>query len=172
MTPLDIARETGRLEGRPPAEILAWAAARFGSGLVFATGFGAEGCVLVDVIARHRLPIRMIALDTGLLFPETHELWRRLESRYGVTVHAVQPELTLDRQSAQHGERLWEREPDRCCALRKVAPLQEALFGKEAWITSIRREQTAARARSAVVEHDSAFGLVKVNPLVSWTAAD
>jgi phosphoadenosine phosphosulfate reductase len=171
-TTTDIAREADRLEGRPPAETLAWAAAQFGPGIVFASGLGAEGCVLVDIIGRDRLPIRMIALDTGVLFPETHELWRTLESKYGVAIHAVHPELTLDQQAARHGPRLWETEPDQCCALRKVAPLRSALRGADAWITSIRRDQTSARAASRVVEHDATFGLVKVNPLVTWTARD
>lgn len=171
-TSTDIAREAYRLEGRPPHEILTWAAAQFGTDLVFATGFGAEGCVLVDIIGRHRLPIRMIALDTGVLFPETYELWRKLEATYGVVIHAVHPELTLGQQAARHGAKLWESEPDRCCALRKVAPLQKALRGLDAWITSIRRDQTRARAASRVVEHDATFGLVKVNPLVTWSAQD
>jgi phosphoadenosine phosphosulfate reductase len=171
-TSTDIAREAERLEGRTPAEILAWAAAQFGTGLVFATGFGAEGCILVDIIGRHRLPIRMIALDTGVLFSETYALWRQLEAKYGVIIHAVHPELTLDQQAARHGAKLWESEPDQCCAIRKVAPLQKALRGKDAWITSIRRDQTRDRSTSHVVEHDAKFGLVKVNPLVSWTAAD
>jgi phosphoadenosine phosphosulfate reductase len=171
-TSTEIAREADCLEGRPPAEILTWAAARFRSGIVFATGFGAEGCVLVDVIGRHRLPIRMIALDTGVLFPETYELWRALEAKYGVVIQSVHSELTLDQQAARFGARLWDREPDQCCALRKVAPLQHALRGKQAWITSIRRDQTSARAASRVVEHDATFGLVKVNPLVAWTDAD
>ena len=171
-TSTEIAREAGRLEGRPPDEILAWAAAQFGAGIVFATGFGAEGCLLVDIIGRHRLPIRMIVLDTGLLFPETYELWRQLETKYGVAIHAVHPELTLDRQAAQYGARLWESDPDECCALRKVAPLQQALRGKDAWITSIRRDQTHTRASNRVVERDATFGLVKVNPLVAWRAED
>jgi phosphoadenosine phosphosulfate reductase len=171
-TATDIAREAERLEGRSPAEILAWGAGQFGSGIVFATGFGAEGCVLVDLIARHRLPIRIIALDTGVLFPETYALWRELEAKYGVAIQLVRPAVTLEQQADRYGARLWETDPDQCCALRKVAPLQDALRGKDAWITSIRRDQTLARATSRVVERDPTFGLVKVNPLVAWSAQD
>ena len=167
-----IAREADRLEGRSPTEILAWAAAQFGRGIVLATGFGAEGCVLVDIIGRHRLPIQMLALDTGLLFPETHALWRRLEAQYGLVIHGVHPEQSVEGQAACHGPRLWERAPDECCALRKVAPLQKALRGYDAWIASIRRDQTSDRAASRVVELDPRFGLVKVNPLVAWSADD
>src|SRR5262249_60947549 len=96
-------------------------------------------------------------LDTGLLLPETYALWRRLEERYGLTIRAVRPELGLAAQGALHGEALWERQPDRCCEIRKVAPLRRALAGFDAWITSIRRDQTTARAGARVVEHDARF---------------
>ena len=160
------------LGGRPPEEILAWASARFAQRITFATGFGAEGCVLIDLIGRHRLPIDIFTLDTGLLFPETYALWRRLEERYDVVIRAVRPEQTVDEQAAAHGDRLWERNPDRCCALRKVEPLRAALDGYDAWISAIRRDQTPERASAGIVEADHLFGLVKVNPLVSWTASD
>jgi phosphoadenylyl-sulfate reductase (thioredoxin) len=166
------AEEAGSLEGRGPEEVLVWAARRFAPRLTFATGFGAEGCVLIDMIGRLGLPIDLFTLDTGLLFPETHALWRRLEERYGVTIRAVRPAQTVDEQGRAHGDRLWERAPDRCCALRKVEPLRQALAGFDAWITAIRRDQTADRADAAVVEADRRFGLVKVNPLVAWTGAD
>ena len=86
-----------RLEGRSPAEALAWAAERFAPRVAFATGFGAEGCVIVDLIARHRLEIDVFTLDTGVLFPETYALWRRLEERYDLTIRAVRPAITLRR---------------------------------------------------------------------------
>ena len=164
----DIASAARQLEGRPPAEALAWAA-RFAPRVAFATGFGAEGCLVIDLIARHRLPIDLFTLDTGLLFPETYELWRRVEKHYGLTIRAVRPAQTVPEQAAAHGERLWQRDPDRCCALRKVEPLREALGGLAAWVTAVRREQTADRASAQVVEWDGRFGLVKVNPLVAWT---
>ena len=160
------------LEGRPAEEILAWASARFGTRITFATGFGAEGCVLIDLIARHQLPIDVFTLDTGLLFPETYVLWRRLEQRYGIVIRAVRPEQNVEQQAATHGDRLWARDPDRCCGLRKVAPLRAALDGYDAWISAIRRDQTPERASAGIVEADALFGLVKVNPLASWTAGD
>jgi phosphoadenosine phosphosulfate reductase len=165
--------EEGRtLEGRSPEEILAWAARRFAPRLTFATGFGIEGCVVIDMVGRLRLPVDLFTLDTGLLFPETYALWRRLEARYGLKIRAVRPDHTVEEQARLLGDRLWERDPDRCCALRKVAPLRRALSGFDAWITAIRRDQTADRAEAAVVERDHRFGLVKVNPLVAWTGAD
>ena len=162
--------ESGRaLETATPLEILRWAADQFGSRLTFATGFGAEGCVLVDLIGRHRLPIDIFTLDTGLLFPETYDLWRRLEERYALTIRGVCPEFTVDEQAATSGPQLWTRHADRCCEMRKVRPLVAELNRFDAWITAIRRDQTASRADALAVEWDPKFGLGKVNPLVGWT---
>lgn len=162
--------ESGRaLDTATPLEILRWAADRFGSRLTFATGFGAEGCVLIDLIGRHRLPVDIFTLDTGLLFPETYDLWRRLEQRYALTIRDVRPERTVDEQAATHGAELWTRHADQCCEMRKVSPLAAELSGFDAWITAIRRDQTAGRADALAVEWDPKFGLGKVNPLVRWT---
>lgn len=162
--------EAGRaLETDTPLEILRWATDRYGSRLTFATGFGAEGCVLIDVIGRHRLPVDIFTLDTGLLFPETYDLWKRLETRYGVTIRRVAPELSVEQQAAAHGPELWAREPGRCCGMRKVTPLVAQLSQFDAWITAIRRDQTDHRADARPVEWDEKFGLAKVNPLVRWT---
>ena len=93
--------------------------------------------------------------------------------QHGVLAHPAEPgvpELTIPAQALAHGARLWEREPDRCCELRKIAPLRAALAGFDAWITAIRRDQTPERANAQVVEHDRKFGLVKVNPLVGVDA--
>lgn len=146
-----------------PEDILAQAVQQFPK-LTFATGFGAEGCVLIDMIARAKLPIDMFTLDTGVLFPETYELWQRLEQRYGVTIRSVKPDVVEEAQ--------WTRDPDACCENRKVKPLRKALAGYDAWITAIRRDQTPERANAAIVERDAKFGLAKVNPLVAWTHDD
>ena len=171
MTITDFAHAAEQLEHLSPERILAWASERYPR-LSFATGFGAEGCVLIDMAARHALLIDLFTLDTGLLFPETYALWRRLEERYAVTIRAVRPTQTVDEQAAAHGDRLWARDPDRCCALRKVAPLAEALAGYDAWITAIRRDQTPTRAAARHVEWDAKNGLVKVNPLLRWSSDD
>jgi phosphoadenosine phosphosulfate reductase len=140
--------------------------------VAFATGFGAEGCVLIDLIGRAKLPVEIFTLDTGLLFDETYALWAALEQRYGITIRAVKPALTVDQQAVTEGPALWARDPDRCCDQRKVQPLREALAGFSSWITAIRRDQTPERAQAQVVEDDPKFGLVKINPLVAWTHDD
>ena len=160
------------LEGRPAADILRWGVERYASRLTCATGFGPEGCVLIDLIGRERLSIDLFTLDTGLFFEETYSLWRSLEKRYGLTIRRVAPESTLDEQAQAHGDRLWERAPDRCCEIRKVAPLEAELARVDAWITAIRRDQTPQRANAGVVEWDARFGIAKMNPLVGWTKQD
>jgi phosphoadenosine phosphosulfate reductase len=152
-------------------DVLAWAGEQFAPRLTLATGFGAEGCVLIDLVARARLPVELFTLDTGLLFPETYELWHLLEARYGLTIRNVQPAQTVAEQAAAHGDALWQRAPSQCCDLRKVSPLEAHLRGHDAWITAIRRDQTGARADARAIEWDARFGLVKVNPLVRWTKA-
>lgn len=149
--------------------VLRWAEASFAPRIALATGFGAEGCVIIDLVARHRLAIDVFTLDTGLLFPETYALWEALEARYGVRIDGVRPRQTVDEQAAAHGPALWARDVDRCCALRKVEPLGRALSGRDAWVTAIRRDQTPARGRAWPIEWDEVNGLVKVNPLVTWT---
>ncbi len=160
------------LEGQPAELVLRWAAERFAGRVTFATGFGVEGCILIDMIARHSLRIDLFTLDTGLLFDETYALWKKLEQRYGVTIRAVRPSLTVEQQAVQHGPELWRRDPDRCCDIRKVAPLREQLRGYDAWLSAIRRSQTRDRAFAQPVERDVKFGLVKINPLVSWSDKD
>lgn len=156
------------LEGRPPEVILGALAPRFPRWIALATSFGAEDCVLVDVVARSRLPIEVFTIDTGFLFPETYALWKRIEERYGIRIRAVRADLP--RMEACPPP--WERDPDACCEARKVAPLRSALSDLGAWVTGIRRDQTPDRAGARVVEWDGRFGLVKVNPLAAWTSED
>jgi phosphoadenylyl-sulfate reductase (thioredoxin) len=165
----ELAELAGGLEGRPPEEILGALAPRFPGRIALACSFGAEDCVLVDVIARHGLPVDVFTLDTGFLFAETQALWSTLESRYGLTIAAAPAQLpALDRARPPP----WEQDPDGCCELRKVLPLRAKLATLGAWVTGIRRDQTPDRANARVVEWDARFGLVKVNPLAGWTAED
>ncbi len=152
------------LEGQPALEILRWATDHLGPRITFATGFGAEGCVIIDIIGRNKLPIDIFTLDTGELFPETLELWKRLEAHYGITIRRVEADQVI--------HQLWTSDPDRCCDLRKVKPLTRELAGFNAWITAIRRDQTPERASAQIVETDRKFGLLKINPLVAWTHDD
>jgi phosphoadenylyl-sulfate reductase (thioredoxin) len=152
------------VEGSHPGDVLAWAAQRFEGRLTCAISLGVEDVALISLAAERGLKLDFFSLDTGVLFPETYELWKKIEARYGLTIRAVKPVEVIDR--------LWETQPDRCCQLRKVEPLKRHLAGYEAWVTGIRRQQSKDRANAQLVEPDPKFGLTKVNPLVAWTEKD
>src|SRR5262249_26340620 len=145
---------------------LAWAFDTFGNTVAISSAFGAEGMVLIDMAYRVRKGFRLFTIDTEFLFPETYNLMDRIEEKYGIAIEKVYSLLSPEEQERNHGQELWTRDPDLCCNLRKVEPLRRKLGELSAWITSIRRDQTAARASARRIEWDSKFGLVKINPMV------
>ena len=160
------------LEGRTPEQILDWATARFSPKITMATAFGAEGCCLVAMLAELGRPVRIFNLDTDYQFEETLDTRRRLIEKYGVAIEQVHARQSKAEIEAAHGPDLWKRDTDLCCRIRKVEPLRETVKGFDASISAIRRDQTADRAQSQVVEWDAKFSLVKVNPLLDWTWSD
>ncbi len=168
----EIEKLGANFEDAAPEAVLHWAVQRFGTRVALATGFGPEGCVLVHMLSGIEPNARIFYLDTDLLFAETYDLRDRLEDRYGVRFERQGAELSLDEQTEAFGERLWERDPDKCCFLRKVQPLKRTLSHCDAWITAIRRDQTPDRANAKVVERDKKFGIVKINPLARWSTKD
>jgi len=152
-----------------PEDLLRWAFVTFGGYVEIASGFGPEGMVLIDIAARVQPEFKIFTLDTDFLFPETYSLMEQIEKRYGIRVERLKSALTPDVQEQMRGPGLWSRDPDACCNLRKVEPLRRKLSRLHAWVTSIRRDQTAARAGALKVEWDAKFHLVKINPLADWT---
>lgn len=157
-------------EAWKPERVLEWAFETFGDAVAISSAFGAEGMVLIDIASRVRPNFRLFTLDTEFLFPETYNLMDHVEQRYGITVERVYPLISPDAQERIHGPALWQRNPDQCCNLRKVEPLRRKLAELRAWITSIRRDQTADRASAGKVEWDDNFGLVKINPIADWNS--
>lgn len=153
-----------------PQRTLAWAFEKFGNSVAISSAFGAEGMVLIDMAARIRKDFRLFTIDTEFLFPETYALMDRIEEKYGIEIRKVYSVLSPENQERSFGPALWERDPDLCCNLRKVEPLRRTLKDLNAWITSIRRDQTSARSTAQRIEWDARFGLVKINPLVDWTS--
>ncbi|HVA25700.1 MAG TPA: phosphoadenylyl-sulfate reductase [Chloroflexota bacterium] len=159
-----------RFAGATPEEILTWAGKEFSPDLSLACSFGgASGMVLLDMVAKLRVDLEVFYLDTELLFPETYALRDEAARRYGIQPVGYRSRLSLAEQADKHGAELWRADPDRCCYLRKIAPNEEALRGKRAWISGIRRDQSDTRASIPPVQWDDTFGLVKLCPLVSWT---
>lgn len=153
-------------------EVLRWAVKQFYPELTMATAFGAEGCVILHLLAEIEPRVHVFNLDTGYQFQETLELRERIKQRYGMEVEMVRPAETVPEYEARHGGALYVTNPNQCCHDRKIVPLKRTLVGKEAWISAIRKEQTADRAKANVVMWDAKFGLVKVNPLLHWTRRD
>jgi len=156
-------------EGWSASEVLGWAFNLYGGDIAIASAFGPEGIVIIDLASQISPRPKVFTLDTGFLFPETHELIDRVERHYQIRVERVYPELSSEEQVSLYGPALWSRDPDQCCRLRKVQPLTKKLSELRAWVTGIRREQTPSRALARKVEWDAKFGLIKVNPLVDWT---
>jgi len=160
-----------RFETSGIEEVLEWAADRFAPRLVMTSNFGAEGVVLLDHLARVAPQTPVIYLSTGFQFKATDELKERLVERYGLNLVEAKAELSVEEQATVHGERLYERNSDLCCRIRKVEPLQKALKGYDAWIAALRRDQSPTRANIKVVEWNSRNQLVKLHPLAGWTRA-
>jgi len=171
-SPYELTLRGASLNHARPEEILKWGFRQFAPDVALATGFGPEGVVLMHMVSRLRPDTTVFYLDTGLLFPETYALRDELAERLHLRFIRVAADLSVDEQAERHGPSLWEREPDRCCRLRKVEPMRRFLEGQRAWITGIRRDQTAHRARAGVVEWDRANGLVKLNPLAGWSQGE
>ena len=158
------------LEGSSPESILRWGFEHFAPSIVLATGFGPEGIVLMHLVSQIRPKTTVFYLDTDLLFAHTYELRDELASRLELHFERVHSGISLPEQAMRHGDALWTRDPDTCCHIRKVIPQRQYLANYAAWITGIRRDQTAFRVNTALVEWDYANRMVKLNPLAAWTS--
>lgn len=154
-----------------PREVIAWVAENFD------TDAAAVACSMADAALPHlvadQLPgVDVLFLDTGYHFAETYATRDEVARALDVRVIDVLPEQTVAQQDAEHGARLHDRDPGLCCALRKVAPLQNALAGYELWFTGVRRDEAPTRTNTPLVTWDDRNGLVKVNPVASWSFDD
>jgi phosphoadenosine phosphosulfate reductase len=130
--------------------------------LVMACSFQKEESVLIDMLMRIEQSARVFTIDTGMLFTETYEVWRKVEDRYGLRVEVV--------DATPPNGTPWSA--SNCCGQRKVDALERALAGTEAWITGIRREQSPTRANAQEIEWDESRGVWKFNPLAEWSDRD
>jgi phosphoadenosine phosphosulfate reductase len=166
-----VAEQAGRdLEGASAQQILRWAVDTFGDRFVIASSMG-DG-LLAHLASSVASGVDVLFLDTGYHFAETIGTRDAVAQVYDVNVRTMLPLLSVAQQDAQHGERLYERDPNACCALRKVEPLARGLEPYSAWASGIRRDEAETRSDIGVVEWDDKRGMVKVNPIAAWTAAE
>ena len=157
------------VEAMSAEESLLWAYERFGDKLCLTCSWQKQSSVLVHMVSELGIDIPVIELDTGLFFEETYKTRERLVERYGLDL--VRPEvISIAEQHKQEGPNLWERNPDRCCHVRKVEPLERVLKEFDAWISGIRREQSLTRKDAQRVEFSDRYDVWKVQPLVDWDA--
>ena len=151
----------------PAEEIIRWAVQTFGDRLCITSSM--TDAVLVHHASQVHEGMDVIFLDTGYHVPETIGTRDAVSAIYPVNVINVTPEQTVAEQDEQMGPRLYSRNPDLCCYLRKVVPLERALEPYDAWFTGVRKEETDARNDTRVVQWDARREMVKVNPIVDWT---
>ncbi|ALC84107.1 MULTISPECIES: phosphoadenylyl-sulfate reductase [Bacillus] len=153
--------------------VLDWAYSHYGENLVYACSFGIEGIVLIDLISKVKKDATIVFLDTGLHFKETYETIDRVKERYpDLNIVLKKPSLTVEEQGNIHGDNLWERDPQSCCHIRKILPLQEVMAEYPAWISGLRREQSPTRKNTNFLNKDDKFQSIKVCPLIHWTWKD
>jgi len=163
-------RAAAELADAPARQALEWVAQTFGDRWCIASNM--QDAVLVHLAGTVRPGVDVLFLETGYHFAETIGTRDAVAAGYPVNVLDIRPQRTVPEQDDADGPRLYERDPARCCALRKVAPLADALHSYDAWVTGVRRVEAPTRANTPVVTYDEHFGLVKVNPLAAWTDDD
>ncbi|MCT2536930.1 phosphoadenylyl-sulfate reductase [Aquibacillus koreensis] len=153
--------------------VLDWTYKTYGESVVYACSFGAEGIVLIDLISKIKEDANIVFLDTDLHFQETYDLIDKVKLRYPkLQIELKKPELSLEEQSTQYGSALWKKDPNQCCYIRKIKPLENALDGATAWISGLRREQSLSRSKTNYVNKDERFKSIKICPLIYWTWKD
>lgn len=152
-------------------EILQWAWETFCSNIAISSSFQTQSVPLLHMISRVCPEMPVIFIDTGFHFPETLTFRDELQARYGLNVVAVRPAIEKSELFQKYGEGLYRRDPDLCCHINKVEPMQRAVSGLQTWVSGVRHDQTAHRQRLRVVEPQSS-GLLKIHPMLNWTTRD
>ncbi len=171
---LDVRSQAEAFEDQPLEDVLRWTWDKFGEKAAIGTSFQGSGLVIIDHAVRLGLNFPIFTIDTGLLFPETYELKDRLEKHFGIKIEGLQPAQTVEEQRVEYGGNLWETNPDTCCTLRKVLPLQRRLSSLDVWITGVRRNQSDTRKTTGILElyeFDKlrSHHILKLNPMAAWS---
>lgn len=151
-------------------QILEWAYQIYGDDIVYSCSFGTESMVLINLIYQIKPDAQIVFLDTDLHFQETYDLIDRVKEKYPrLRIKMKKPELTLEEQADKYNPALWKNNPNQCCYIRKIKPLEEVLSGAVAWVSGLRRAQSPTRANTDFINKDERFKSVKVCPLIYWT---
>jgi phosphoadenosine phosphosulfate reductase len=166
-----LAEQAGdELEGKSAHEILQWAQDNLGDSWAVASSMA--DALVPHLASQVRPGVDVVFLDTGYHFAETMGMADAVNFMLPVTVKTILPLRTVAEQDAIEGKDLFARDPDRCCALRKVEPLERGLAPYSGWVSGLRRDEAVTRANVKVVEWDAKRQMVKLNPIASWTQDD
>lgn len=171
-TRLVFSRLSRQYEHGTGVDLLRWAIETFGTGLSIGTSFGASGIVLMDLALRIHPDVDIFYIDTGYFFPETDQLIRRLEHHYQRALRRVATEVSIEQQEKRFGPQLYTNDPNLCCHVRKVLPMQKALADSTAWVTALRHDQSDTRKDTRMVQWNERYNVVKIAPMTHWTEAD
>ena len=158
---LDLDDLNDRFERAAPVEVVRWAVDTFGEGLCLTASMA--DAVLIDIATKVDPDVEVVFLDTQYHFPETLRTLERIWDRYDLNLRIMRPDVPLDDR--------WRTDVDACCGVRRVDQLDQALDGKLAWMSGLRRAESASRADARIVALDRR-GLVKINPLATWSDLD
>ncbi len=168
----EIEETNKKLERSSAEEVLKWSIDRFSPKIAFASSFGAEDCVVIDMIAKINPKTKIFTLDTGRLPEETYDVMERIREKYEISIEVYFPDKKaveeLETKEGFYSFRKSIEARKYCCGIRKIEPLRRAFSGLDAWITGLRREQAVTRGQTGKVEIDAANNLVKINPLADW----
>lgn len=169
-TPPEIETLSQAFEPRDPTALLSWGANKYGAHLVLACSLGPEDLVLIDLLSRVSPRMQAFFLDTDFHFAETLALKDQITARYPqLQLEIIKPLLTVEQQVERYGPDLFANNPDQCCGIRKVEPLNRVLSSYKAWITGMRRQQAPTRSSIGKVQWDAKRSMLKLNPLADWT---
>jgi phosphoadenosine phosphosulfate reductase len=174
LNPAEIHDLSDRFESQPLTDVLRWTWDHYGERAAIGTSFQGAGLVMIHHAVAAGLPFPIFTLDTQLLFAETYELKRRLESFFEIEIESLVPDQTPEQQAAELGPELWKRQPDLCCTIRKVVPLQAKLAQLSVWMTGVRRQQSETRQKTGILELYKFDVLrdryiLKLNPMANWS---
>ncbi len=171
---LNVREVAEAMESWPLDDMLTWTWENFGRQAAIGTSYQGSGLVIIHHARKLGLDFPVFTIDTDLLFPETYELRDRLQDFFGIPIESLHPEQTVEEQNADYGPELWKTNPDTCCTLRKVLPLQRKLSHLDVWITGVRRNQSDTRASMRHLEmyefdRIREHYILKHNPMLRWS---
>lgn len=163
-------RGDAELAGASAEDLITWSAMEFGGNVVATQSMA--NAALSTLVAAIAPNIPVVFVDTGYHFAETLDTLERVRTRTGLTIVSVSSRVSVEEQSEHYGPDLWSRDPDLCCSIRKVRPLEDILANHEAWLTGMRRGAAGARRAARAIDYDAKRNVVKVSPILDWSDAD